>query len=92
MDLIKLTNCSGKTIYLSVDSLVEIEEGCMTDDDKSSLEFSRVFGYKHRPKNGCAMFTRITTILGKNHFVKESYQEIMDKRRSLSWMIRKQDY
>ena len=51
----------------------------MTDSDKQTLKLNELFGYKQKPKNGCAKFTKITTNLGEKYFVQESYQEIIEK-------------
>ena len=92
MKFIEITKDDGKKLYLSVYAIAHIEEGCLTDSDKQTLEINRVFGFKQKQKNGCAKFTKITTNLGEKYFVQESYQEIIEKGKSLSWMIKKQDY
>ena len=46
MKFIEITKDDGKKLYLSVYAIAHIEEGCMTDSDKQTLEFNRVFGFK----------------------------------------------
>jgi len=89
MKFIEITKNDGKKLYLSVYAIAHIEEGCMTDSDKQTLKLNELFGYKQKPKNGCAKFTKITTNLGEKYFVQESYQEIIEKGKSLSWMVKK---
>jgi len=89
MKFIEITKNDGKKLYLSVYAIAHIEEGCMTDSDKQTLKINELFGYKQKPKNGCAKFTKITTNLGEKYFVQESYQEIIEKGKSLSWMVKK---
>lgn len=89
MKFIEITKNDGKKLYLSVYAIAHIEEGCMTDSDKQTLKLNEIFGYKQKPKNGCAKFTKITTNLGEKYFVQESYQEIIEKGKSLSWMVKK---
>lgn len=79
MKFIKLTNEDGRKMNLSVNSIMEIQEGCITDDDKNTMNLNRIAGNKFPLKNKGALFTKIVTIIGKKYFVKESEEEILKK-------------